>query len=78
MTVRELYRYLDEKIPRALSCAWDNDGLMCCPDGAREVRRVLVTLDVTAAAVQHGVRSWQLAVPSIPRRAAAARTFCRH
>ena len=55
MTVRELYRYLDEKMPPALSCTWDNDGLMCCPDGAREVRRVLVTLDVTAAAVKHAI-----------------------
>lgn len=55
MTVRELYQYLDEKMPRALSCAWDNDGLMCCPDGAREVRRVLVTLDVTAEAVKAAI-----------------------
>ena len=49
MTVRELYAYLEKEIPRALSCDWDNDGLMCCPDDTREVRRVLVALDVTAA-----------------------------
>ena len=55
MTVREIYRFLDEKIPRALSCAWDNDGLMCCPDGDREVRRVLITLDVTAEAVKAAI-----------------------
>lgn len=55
MTVRELYAYLNEKIPPALSCAWDNDGLMCCPDGGREVRRVLITLDVTAEAVRHAI-----------------------
>ena len=55
MTVREIYRFLDEKIPRTLSCAWDNDGLMCCPDGDREVRRVLVTLDVTAEAVKAAI-----------------------
>ena len=55
MTHRELYRYLEEKMPRALSCAWDNDGLMCCPDGGREVRRVLVALDVTAEAVRYAV-----------------------
>ncbi len=47
MTVRELYKRLDERIPRSLSFSWDNDGLMCCPDGAREVKRVLVALDVT-------------------------------
>lgn len=48
MTVKELYKFLDQKIPRSLSCEWDNDGLMCCPDGDREVRRVLVSLDATA------------------------------
>lgn len=52
MTVRELYQVLNERIPPSLSCAWDNDGLMCCPDGEAEVRRVLVTLDVTEAAVR--------------------------
>ena len=51
MTVNEFYQKLCEKIPRDLSCAWDNDGLMCCPDGEAQVRRVLVTLDVTEAAV---------------------------
>ena len=48
MNVKELYSILNEKIPQELSCPWDNDGLMCCPDGSREVRRVLVALDVTA------------------------------
>lgn len=49
MTVRELYAKLNTMIPRTLSCDWDNDGLMCCPDGKREVRRVLVALDATGA-----------------------------
>ena len=47
MTVKELYGILDKKIPSSLSCEWDNDGLMCCPDGEREVKRVLLALDVT-------------------------------
>ena len=47
MKVKELYDYLDARIPRSLSCEWDNDGLMCCPDGEKTVRRVLVALDVT-------------------------------
>lgn len=55
MTVRELYRILNEKIPPSLSCEWDNDGLLCCPDGAREVRRVLVTLDVTDDTVETAI-----------------------
>lgn len=51
MTVTELYKFLDNKIPRSLSCDWDNDGLMCCPDSGREVKKVLITLDITADAV---------------------------
>ena len=53
MTVSELYSYLDSAIPAALSCDWDNDGLMCCPDTAREVKKVLFTLDVTGAAAEY-------------------------
>ena len=52
MTVYELYQILNKKIPPTLSCSWDNDGLMCCPDREAEVHRVLVTLDVTEAAVR--------------------------
>ncbi len=51
MTVRELYAALNERIPPALSCDWDNDGLMCCPSPDRTVHRVLVTLDVTGDAI---------------------------
>lgn len=59
MTVNELYRALEARIPRALSCDWDNDGLMCCPDGEREVSRVLVALDITAAVADHALASGQ-------------------
>ena len=55
MTVRELYNLLDERIPSSLSCEWDNDGLMCCPDGDRQVRRVLVALDVTDRVVRTAI-----------------------
>lgn len=55
MTVRELYAFLNEKIPPFLSCEWDNDGLMCCPDPEREVRRVLVALDITAKVAQGAI-----------------------
>ena len=56
MTVRELYNFFEEKIPRALSCDWDNDGLMVCPDDTKEVRRVLVALDITAAVAEHAIQ----------------------
>ena len=55
MTVRELYAFLNEKIPPSLSCSWDNDGLMCCADETAEVKRVLVALDVTAKVVATAV-----------------------
>ena len=55
MTVRELYAFLEEKMPRALSCDWDNDGLMVCPDDTKEVRRVLVALDITAAVAEEAI-----------------------
>lgn len=57
MTTRELYQILNKKFPTSLSCDWDNDGLMCCPDGKREVRRVLLTLDVTADAIERATET---------------------
>ena len=56
MTVRELYAVLNEKIPKALSCEGDNDGLMCCPNGKREVRKALITLDVTSEAIEYAIQ----------------------
>ncbi len=53
MTVSELYQRLEERMPRALSCEWDNDGLMLCPDGNAEVKKVLFTLDVTEEAATY-------------------------
>ena len=55
MNVRQLYQYLNENIPTSLSCEWDNDGLMCCPDPDREVHRVLIALDVTGEVADEAV-----------------------
>lgn len=55
MKVCELYRLLSEKIPASLSCEWDNDGLMCCPDPDREVKRVLIALDITATVTEEAI-----------------------
>ncbi len=64
MTIAELYAYLNEKIPPSLSCSWDNDGLMCAPNTGREVRRVLVCLDITGAAVEEAIRGGYDAIVS--------------
>lgn len=57
MTVNELYKYLNERIPASLSCDWDNDGLMCCPNGGREVKKILVTLDISVEMVDYAVKN---------------------
>ena len=57
MTVYELNRYMNERIPKELSCAWDNDGLMCCPDGDREVNKVLFCMDVTPEAIDYAIEN---------------------
>ncbi len=55
MTVLELYKHFDNLFPKELSCEWDNDGLMCCPEPSREVRRALVCLDVTDEALDTAI-----------------------
>ena len=47
MKAQELYSALCEAIPTSLSCEWDRDGLESCPDPEKEVKRVLIALDVT-------------------------------
>lgn len=47
MTVSELYRALEARIPRDYACPWDNDGLSCCPDPDAPVTGILIALDAT-------------------------------
>ena len=54
-TAKELYSFLDSIFPKSLSCAWDNDGAMCMSDPEREVKRVLVALDITMGAVDYAI-----------------------
>ena len=56
MTIGELNQFLASRVPTALSCSWDNDGLLCCPDPSRSVRRALVALDVTEHVVDMAVQ----------------------
>lgn len=55
MTVKTIYEKLCERIPEELREAWDNDGLMCSSDDGREVKRALVTLDVTEDIVDYAI-----------------------
>ncbi len=51
MTVTELYEALEARIPKSLSCPWDNDGLSVCPDKNAPVTGVYISLDATEDAV---------------------------
>ena len=53
MTVNEFYKNLSELYPTSLSCSWDNDGLMCCTEPDREVKKVLVALDATVDSINY-------------------------
>ncbi len=55
MTVQELYAKICDRIPESLREVWDNDGIMVCTDTQREVRRALVTLDVTENIVDYAI-----------------------
>jgi len=55
MTVKELYEKFVAILPDTEMEEWDNDGLMCSPDGERQVRRALVSLDVTEEIVDYAI-----------------------
>ena len=55
MTTKELYNYLNERIPAELSEDWDNDGRMLISSD-REIKRVLISLDVTGETVSKAVK----------------------
>ena len=57
MTVKEVYERLNERIPEDLRESWDNDGLMCSSDDSQEVRRTLITLDITEEIVDYAVQN---------------------
>ena len=55
MNVKEIYDRLCQVMPESLREEWDNDGIMCAPDGSLEVKRALVTLDVTENIVDYAI-----------------------
>jgi len=55
MKIKDLYAKLALMYPTSLSCEWDNDGLMCCSDSSREVKKVLIALDVTDDTVTEAI-----------------------
>ena len=57
MTFYELYTSLGSKFPKELSCEWDNDGIMCADDLNAQVKKVLITLDITDEAVSYAIEN---------------------
>lgn len=57
MKIKELYGELNQKYPSSLSCEWDNDGIMCADNLLREVKRVLIALDVTESVVDYATEN---------------------
>ena len=57
LTVGSLYQALEDRIPAALSCDWDNDGLSCCADKNAPVGSVLIALDPTEEAIDYAVEN---------------------
>lgn len=57
MKISEFYKELCSLYPTALSCGWDNDGLMCCGDAEVQIKRVLVCLDATYDAIDHAAKN---------------------
>ena len=56
MKTLELYHEICKIIPRELSCEWDHDGLEVCPDGEREVKKILISLDVTDEVIDRAIK----------------------
>lgn len=56
MTVIELYNELCKAIPTSLSCPWDKDGLESCPNPDKEVKKILIALDVTTGVIEKAER----------------------
>lgn len=56
MKTLEFYKELCKIIPRELSCEWDHDGLEVCPDGEAEVRKILISLDVTDEVIDKAIK----------------------
>ena len=55
MKTLEIYRALREHIPAELAAGWDNEGVMLLADRYRDIKRALVTLDITENAVDAAI-----------------------
>lgn len=55
ITVNDIYRLMDEKAPFSMQESWDNSGLLV-GRGSAEVKKVLLTLDITPEVIEEAVQ----------------------
>ena len=55
-TVYEIDRFMSEWAPPSLSESWDNDGVMVCGDKSKQVKKLLVCLELTENALDYAVK----------------------
>lgn len=55
MTISEFINEMDILYPRSHSAPWDTDGLQCCADPTRPLRKVLVALDAGKREIEYAV-----------------------
>jgi len=56
MILQNLINIIEEKYPKSLACDWDNPGLIL-GDEKKDVKKVLVSLDVTEGVLEEAVRN---------------------
>lgn len=55
MNSKYIEEYFDRILPRSLSCEWDNDGLMICSEPGKDIKKAMITLDLTKDALDHAI-----------------------
>lgn len=54
--IRDITEFFDKYAPKALSESFDNDGVMLCKSKDTQVKKVLITLDVTKEAIEYATQ----------------------
>lgn len=57
MKYSELYKKICEKVPSSLSLSWDNDGDMLCIDESKEIKKILISLDITLDVINYAAKN---------------------
>lgn len=53
----EIEKFLNEAVPITLAEDWDNNGLIVCPDGKKQIKKILIALDTTGGAIEYAKKN---------------------